>query len=62
MLLTRIMGWPTFTGTDPEAEPHMPWAMVIFRPTRSMRVSTSPPLPIREAPRTGRTIFQSSTQ
>ena len=29
MLLIRIMGWPTFTGTDPEADPHMPWAMVM---------------------------------
>lgn len=44
MLVTRIIGWPTFTHTEPLCEPHMPCAIHIFRPTRSMRLSTSPPL------------------
>ena len=59
MLVTRIIGWPTFTHTEPLCEPHMPCAIHIFRPTRSMRLSTSPPLPIKVAPRTGRSILPS---
>ena len=53
MRRTRIIGCPTFTGTDPLLLPHMPCAIFISRPTRSICMSTSAPLPMRDAPRTG---------
>ena len=36
MELTRIMGWPTLVGMLPLMEPHMPWAIRISLPTRSI--------------------------
>ena len=48
-----MRGWPTLVGTLPETEPHIPGAIHISRPTRSMFSSTSWPLPMRVAPRTG---------
>ena len=53
MLVTRITGCPTFVGTLPDCEPHMPCAIHMLGPTWSMRCRISAPLPIRIAPRTG---------
>ena len=62
MSVTRIIGWPTFTGTLPLEAPHMPWPIPRSRPTRSIFLSTSAPLPINVAPRTGRSIFPAFTR
>ena len=50
-----MRGWPTFVGTLPEREPHMPGLIHISLPMRSICISTSAPRPTSVAPRTGRT-------
>ena len=49
-------------GTLPLRLPHMPCAMRISRPTRSIFIRISAPLPIRLAPRTGVVILPPFTR
>ena len=59
MSVTRIIGWPTLVGIEPLEALHMHWAIHILPPTRSIFFRTSAPLPIRVAPRTGRSTLPS---
>src|SRR5581483_7621419 len=58
----RTVGRPTPTGTDCPSLPQVPMTSSSWRsaPTREMRVSTSGPLPMSVAPRTGRPILPPS--
>src|SRR6185369_5447324 len=58
----RMVGRPTPTGTDWPSFPQVPMPSSSARscPTRVMRVSTSGPLPMRVAPRTGRVTLPPS--
>ena len=59
MSVTRIIGWPTLVGTEPLSEPHMPCAIFMSLPTRSILGRMSAPRPMSVAPRTGRSILPS---
>src|SRR5690606_8456466 len=55
--LTRMWGWPTSVGTDPDFEPHMPGSLAWSFDTATTFLIVSGPLPRSIAPRTGSAIW-----
>src|SRR5690606_14404994 len=56
---TRMCGWPTSVGMDPDLEPHMPGSFSWSLDTATTFLMVSGPLPSSMAPRTGSAIWPS---